>query len=108
MDAEEQDVCNYLKQWTKQFISGREIARRAGGKRRSRQDPFWANPVLSRIVEKQLMETDRSGHFRMIQQEVTPRERKWISPALQKLLEESGKKFDGVFEIEESEEPPPS
>jgi len=105
MDADEQDICNYLKQWPKQFISGREIARRAGGKRRSRNDPFWANAVLSRMVEKQILETDRSGHFRILQKEVKPGDKKWISPELQKLLEESGKKFSGTIEIEEPEEP---
>src|SRR5882724_10387736 len=46
MDADEQDICNYLKQWHKQFISGREICRRAGGKRRFRDDPYWANQPL--------------------------------------------------------------
>ena len=106
MDADEQDICNYLKQWPKQFISGREIARRAGGKHRSRQDPLWANQVLLRMVEKQILETDRSGHFRMTQQEVKPRDKKWISPELQKLLEESGKKFEGVIEIADPEDPP--
>ncbi len=43
MDADEQDICNYLKQWQKQFISGREICRCAGGKWRFRDDPHWAN-----------------------------------------------------------------
>jgi len=106
MDADEQDICNYLKQWPKQFISGREIARRAGGKRRSREDPLWATQVLLRMVEKQILETDRSNHFRVLQKEVKPGDKKWISPELQKLLEESGKKFSGVIEIEEPEEPP--
>jgi hypothetical protein len=57
------------------------------------------------MVEKQILETDRSGHFRMLQKEVKPTDKKWISPELRKLLEESGKKFSGVIEIEEPEEP---
>jgi hypothetical protein len=107
MDADEQDVCNYLKQWPKQFISGREIGRRAGGKRRSREDPFWANSVLLRMVEKQILETDRSGHFRLLVKEKKPDPEKWISPEIQKMLEESGKKFEGTIEVDAPEENPP-
>ena len=103
MDADEQDICNYLKQWPQQFISGREIGRRAGGKRRSKEDPLWATPVLSRMVEKQILETDRSGHFRIFKKETKPQEKKWISPEIQKLLEESRKKMEKVIEIDAPE-----
>jgi len=96
MDADEQDICNYLKQWQKQFISGREICRRAGGKRRFRDDPFWANQPLLRLVEKQIIETDAGGHFRLVQEEKKQRQRpqQWISPELRRILEEGGKKLE--------------
>jgi len=108
MDADEQDICNYLKQWPKQFISGREICRRAGGKWRPRDEPSWANQILLRMVEKRILQTDAAGHFRLIQTEKKPPEKKWISPQLKKLLEESGKKFEGVIEIEANDETNPS
>ena len=44
METEEREICIYLKSWNGQFVSGREIARRAAGKRRFRED----QPGLSR------------------------------------------------------------
>ena len=93
MDADEQDICNYLKQWEKQFISGREICRRAGGKWRFREEPDWANQVLLRLVEKQVIETDPGGHFRLVRKEKRQQPQKWISPHLKKILEQGGKTF---------------
>ena len=52
MDADERDICNYLKAWPGQFVYGRDIARRAGGKWRFRENPDWATEVLSRLVDK--------------------------------------------------------
>ena len=56
MDADERDICNYLKSWRNQFVSGRDIARRAGGKWRFREDQDWAVAVLARLVEKGVVE----------------------------------------------------
>ena len=106
MDADEQDICNYLKQWPKQFISGREIAKRAGGKRRAKDEPTWATDPLLRMVEKQIIEADRGGHFRLIQQEKKPPPKKWVSPQIKKLLEESGKKFEGVIDVDTPDDSP--
>jgi hypothetical protein len=100
MDADEQDICNYLKQWPKQFISGREICKRAGGKRRFREEPHWANQPLLRLVERQILETDSSGHFRLVEKKQRQR---WISPELKKILEEQGKTFDEFDTDTESE-----
>ena len=103
MDADEQDICNYLKQWQKQFISGREICRRAGGKWRFRDNPYWANQPLLRLVEKQILETDPGGHFRLVQKGKKQRQEKWISPQLKKILEQGGKTFEDL-EIDSSED----
>ena len=105
MDADEQDICNYLKQWQKQFISGREICRRAGGKRRFREDPYWANQPLLRLVEKQIIESDAGGHFRLVQKEKKQRQRpqQWISPELRRILEEGGKKLEEL-ELDSAED----
>src|SRR5512140_3631214 len=61
MDADERDVCNYLKSWPGEFVSGRDVARRAGGKRRFRAEPEWAVPVLTRLVEMGLVDSDSTG-----------------------------------------------
>ena len=50
MNADERDICNYLKAWPGQFVYGRDIARRASGKWRYREDPEWAAPVLASLV----------------------------------------------------------
>jgi len=64
MDADEHDICNYLKAWPKQFISAREICRRAGGKRRFRDDPFWATQALLRLW-KEHSGNDAAGYYRL-------------------------------------------
>jgi len=96
MDADEQEIINFLKQWPKQFTSGREICRRAGGKWRAREDPYWCTEPLLRLVEKKLVEVDGGGHFRLAQKEKKQKETRWISPQLKKILEESGQTFDDL------------
>jgi DNA-binding PadR family transcriptional regulator len=96
MDADERDICNYLKTWPGQFVSGREISRRAGGKRRYREEPAWSTPVLSRLVEKGLVESDSTGHYRLRREEKKERKKKWVSPHIRKILEKSGKNYDAI------------
>src|SRR5438034_9382380 len=102
MDADEQEICNYLKQWPKQFVSRREICRRAAGKHRFREDPYWATQPLLRLVEKAILETDAAGHFRLLRKE-KKQAKKWISPQLKKILEQSGQTFEAL-EPEQSED----
>ena len=104
MDAEEREVCIYLKSWSGVFVSGREIARRAGGKGRFRQDPNWAGPVLARLVEKGYVESDAGGHYRLTPKEKKERAKKWVSPQIKKILEQSGKVFELGDEKEEEDE----
>jgi hypothetical protein len=105
MDADERDICLYLKGFPGQFVSYKEVCRRAGGKRRYRVEPEWATPVLVRLVEKGVIESDSTGHYRLKakpkRRDKTPR---WVSPEIRKILERSGKEFSGVFEVDEDEE----
>ena len=101
MDADEIDICNYLKTWPKQFISGAEISRRAAGKRRFREEPTWANQPLIRLVEKGRIESDAGGHYRLIPTERKRHLKRFVSPQIQKILEASGKSFEGVFEVDD-------
>jgi hypothetical protein len=106
MDAEEREICDFLKSWPDQFVSQREICRRAGGKWRFREDPNWAWPALSRMVEKGIVESDAAGHFRLMPETKDDKKKRWISPLLKKTLEEGGgSEVGGVTEIEDPGEP---
>jgi hypothetical protein len=102
IDADERDICLYLRGWSGKFVSIAEISRRAAGKKRHKEDPNWAVPVLSRLIEKGILESDSSGHFRLI-----PRPKKeqskqrWIAPNIRKILEKSGRKFEETHEDED-------
>jgi hypothetical protein len=103
MDADEKDVCNYLKSFRGQFVSPKELARRAGGKWRFREDPNWATPVLLRLVEKGILECDASGYYRLLEKE-KKKPKKWVSPQIQAILEQSGKDFGELLETDKQDE----
>jgi hypothetical protein len=97
MDADQNDICQFLKSWPGQFVSGKEICRRAGGKWRYREDEKWALPVLQRMIEDHLVESDTTGHFRLIQRrDKKSDQQRWISPHIRRILEQSGRDFEGV------------
>jgi hypothetical protein len=102
MDSDEREICNYLKSRPTEFVGLREISRRAGGKWRYREDPHWADEVVTRLLEKGIIEKDGFGHFRAIKKEKKEKPR-WISPQMKKILEKSGKTFDLENEEEEEE-----
>jgi hypothetical protein len=104
MDSDEQFICEFLKFWRGQFVGQREIARRAAGKRKYQEDPGWAKRALARLVEKGIVETDTTGHFRLYFQEKKKQSKKWIAPDIRNILAASGKDFAGVFEIDEEAE----
>ena len=104
MDSDEREIFDYLKGWPGHFVSTTEIARRAGGKRKYRENPHWAHPVLSRMVEQGLLESDALGHFRVkAADERTTRRKRWISPHIARILEQSGKNFDTVINVDDSD-----
>src|SRR5262245_12270281 len=103
MDADERSICTYLKSYPGQFISGREICRRAGGKWRFREDEQWATPILNRLVERKILEADSTGHYRLIKQDKA-KPKKWVSPQIRTILERSGKDFGKTIEIEDPDE----
>jgi hypothetical protein len=104
MDADEREICVFLKSWQQQFVSAREIARRAGGKWRFREDPNWAVPVLSRLMDRGIVESDANGHYRLKPQPKKDKVKKWVSPQIKRLLEESGKKFGETIDVDEPDE----
>src|SRR5215470_2640841 len=104
MDSDERDICLYLKGWPGQFVSLAEITRRAGGKRRGRQEPNWALPVLSRLVEQGFIEADSTGHYRLVKRSQKEKKKRWVSPHIQNILQKSGKSFEGVHEMDEDDD----
>jgi hypothetical protein len=105
MDADERDICLYLKGFPGQFVSFGEISKRAGGKGRYRQEAEWATPVLSRLVEKGVVESDSTAHYRLKAKLKKERTARWMSPEIKKILSKSGKEFNGVFEVEDDDDP---
>lgn len=98
MDADQSAICQFLKQQPQEFVSRKEICRRAGGKWRFREDEYWAVPVLSRMREEGIVEADDTGHFRLAPQkkEFNNKQRVWMSPAIRSLLKSSGQSFGTI------------
>lgn len=101
MDADEREIFYYLKGWQKEFVSATEICRRAGGKRRFREDPTWAKPILMRMVEKGILDTDTSGYFRLKPIPKREKNRRWVSPQIARILNNSGKDYSDVIIVDE-------
>src|SRR5689334_10999022 len=89
MGTDESNICNYLKSWPDEYLSSREICRRAAGKGRFRQDPYWAVPVLLRLFEQGILETDPNGHYRLAP-DSSENKHSWITPRLQQILRPKG------------------
>src|SRR5690349_11673037 len=97
MDADEREIYYYLKSWRTEYLSAREICRRAGGKKKFRGNEEWAKPVLARMAEKGIVETDPAGHYRLKPMDKKSRKAKhWVSPQIARILKESGKDFNDV------------
>ena len=98
MDVDQTEICQFLKSFPDQYVSGKEICRRAGSKWRFREEPTWALPILRRMVECQFLESDDTGRFRLprhVAAAEANKKPKWISPAIQRILEKSGRNFGG-------------
>ncbi len=104
MDADEQEICLYLKGFPGQFIGLTEITRRAGGKSRYREDENWAVPVLNRLVERGFVESDSTGHYRLKAKARDKEKTKWVSPQIRKILEKSGKDFGEAIKVDDPTE----
>jgi hypothetical protein len=106
MQTDEQDILDYVKAWPGSFVSGKEIARKVGGKERFESDHGWALPILAQMVRHGVLETDHHGGFRLKPPEKKKREPQHVSPQLLKILKSSGKRFDGVTFDDAKSEPP--
>ncbi|EEF59375.1 hypothetical protein [Pedosphaera parvula] len=101
-------IVEYMKAFSHTFVSGREIARRAGGKKRYAEDRFWAMPILSRLVEEGVLESDNAGRFRLVQERPQNSKNKLnrhVAPQMLRILKSSGREFQ-TFDLGDYEEPP--
>ncbi len=90
MDMDERDIFQFLKTWGAGFTSVREIARRASSKKRFYDDPGWAKPILMRMVERGILESDMQGRYRIKPVPKKKRGRQWVAPDIAKILQDSG------------------
>lgn len=96
MSTDELQVLEYLKGFPEQFVSAREIARTVGGKRRYREEPDWAKPVLKRLLNKDLIETDSMNGYRIKPEDDQRQSKFHLAPHIAEILRKSGRKFGGV------------
>jgi hypothetical protein len=87
MDSDEREIFQFLKSHGSEFIAAMEICRRAGSKRRFHEDPHWAKPVLIRMAERQILESDTQGRYRL---KPTRKHKQWVAPEIAKILQEGG------------------
>ena len=90
MSSDERDIFNYLQTWGGEFISPKEICRRAGSKRRYYEDPNWAMPLLQMMADRGILERDLPGRYRIKPKPKKKHDGRWISPDIEKTLKENG------------------
>jgi len=90
MDGDERDIFQFLKSRGEDYVNAVEIARRAGGKKRFHEDPDWAKPILVRMTERGILQSDASGRYRVKPVARKGKDKRWVAPEIAKILEESG------------------
>jgi predicted transcriptional regulator of viral defense system len=99
MDSEEQEIFYFLKTWGEEFVSAKEIARRASGKQKFHKNPEWAKPLLMRMQDRGVLESDTSGRYRIKPLPKKNKSKRWVSPDIAKILSESGVQVEGGGEV---------
>src|SRR5262249_15822051 len=92
MDADEREIYYYLKGYRNEFVAAKEICRRAGGKKRFRENPEWAKAFLSTMVDRGILETDGSARYRIKPREQAEKLKRWVSPQMAEILKKSPNK----------------
>lgn len=90
MDADEREIFHFLKTWGSEFIGAKEICRRAGGKKKFHENNDWAKPILVRMEERGVLESDSTGRYRIKHIARKDKAKRWVSPEIAKILLENG------------------
>ena len=107
MLPDEKAIIEYLKGWPHTFVSGKEIARKVGGRDRYEEDRGWAVSVLVEMSRKGFIESDHLGYFRLTRQDDSERKRfttRHVAPQILKILKSSGQSFEGYVLDDEDED----
>ena len=92
---EAQLIVNFLKTAPEAFFSEREIARKAGQKGQFRANPDWAKPILFRLANEDVIQTDAFGHYRIAPEREQAKQRSIpLAPCIAQALASSDKVFD--------------
>jgi hypothetical protein len=65
MNADEQEVHDFLKQFPGTFVSPTEVSKKAGMRRRYLADRNWARPILRRMELDGIVEVNVTGDYRL-------------------------------------------
>ena len=90
MDTDERDIFQFLKTWGAEFTNAKEVARRAASKKKFYDDPDWAKPILMRMEERVILESDIQGRYRIKPVSRKKKGNQWVAPDIAKILKESG------------------
>lgn len=96
MDVDEREIFLFLKTYGGTFVAAREVCRRAGGRKRYDSDHEWAIPILQRMVERSILETNPEGRYRVKPVAKGKKGGRWIAPDIAKILKESGVEPDAA------------
>jgi hypothetical protein len=105
MDTDERDIFQFLKTWGAEFTNAKEVARRAASKKKFYDDPDWAKPILMRMEERGILESDIQGRYRIKPVSRKKKGNQWVAPDIAKILKESGVEVEagGEGDIAEDE-----
>ena len=105
MDTDERDIFQCLKTWGAEFTNAKEVARRAASKKKFYDDPDWAKPILMRMEERGILESDIQGRYRIKPVSRKKKGNQWVAPDIAKILKESGVEVEagGEGDIAEDE-----
>jgi hypothetical protein len=93
MTQDEMDILSYFKANPKIWVKAKELARQVGGKFRYEQNPDWTKPVLKKFVNKELLEADSAGAYRLRPKEEEQRPRVFVTPEIAAMLRRTGKQL---------------
>ncbi|HXR04726.1 MAG TPA: hypothetical protein VN836_08475 [Verrucomicrobiae bacterium] len=99
MDGDEREIFQFLKSRGEDYVNAVEIARRASGKKRFHNDPEWARPILVRMTERGILQSDALGRYRVKPVGRKGKEKRWVSPDIAKILQESGVEVESANEL---------
>lgn len=94
MDIEEREIFLFLKTYGSDYVALREVCRRAGGRRRYDEDHEWAKPILLRMLERGILESNAGGQFRVKPVLKKKKPARWVAPDIAKILQDSGVQSD--------------